>query len=193
MKKYQIKDIPKLVLDEIFESVKGWGYSIEIRDCAYLKENGVCGGFFDGKRIVVAGRSKKSGYIFLHEVFHSQQLAENHPLWSDYNPWDKKFDIKRFPGFYNLMRLERDCEKRVIKFAKKHDLFDSSEYAREANSYLLFYQFVFLTGEWVHFKGFSNKDLLNEMPDKIVSERRLKNIDMDLMALYCKIHESKTR
>lgn len=191
MKEYRIKDIPKHILDEIFESVKREGYSIEIRDSLYIKENGACGGFFDGERIVVAGRSKKSGYILLHEVAHSQQLSEKHPLWNNYNPWNKKFDIKRFPGFFDLICLERDCEKRVVKFAKKHDLFDVSDYQRSSNAYLFKYQFMFLMGKWVSFKELYCKEILDKMPDKIVSEKTLKNIDMDLMLHYFKVYESQ--
>jgi hypothetical protein len=193
MRKYKIEDIPKNVFNLIENSIEKNGFILDIRNTSFLKEGGICGGYFDGKNIVVAKNSKRSGYILLHEWVHSLQLAENNHLWEDYNPWSQPFDIKRFPSYLNLILLERDCEKRVISFAKRHKLFNIEDYAKASNAYLFKYHFMFFKGGWVSFKQLYCKEILDKMPSKIVSEKALKTIDMDLMLLYNNVYESQRK
>lgn len=191
MANFQIKDLPKDLLDWIFKTCEENGDKIEIRPVSYLKNGGACGGYYEGNKIVVAGKNKKSGEVLLHEVAHGYQRAEKHPLWTDKRHWEGDFGIEHFHKFYELILLERDCELRVVEIAKKWNLFDIADYNRRCNSYLYLHHYFFLRRGWVNFKGFKSKLILDRMPSEIVSEKDLLSIDMELMSLFDKVQKGR--
>ncbi len=166
---------------------------IDVRDSKFIVFDGKCQGFCDGEQVVVARKSKNFELTYVHEVSHLDQAIENSPYWLLDNHWPKKFKIEDFENYFKIIQMERDCEIRSIKYGKNWKLFDIDDYARKANAYLFFYQFAFLRRRWIYFKNLFCKEILSEMPLKIVSEDQLKNIDMDLMMLYSKVYESKNR
>lgn len=158
------------------------GKKIDIRDTTYVVANGRCGGYCDETGIVVAGRCEDFEEVLGHEVIHCHQIVENSPLWTDENWWEGKFDIPHFLKILNLMALERDCEERVLELNKKWKLFDEKRYIKKANACLLSYHIMFLNRSWSMTSSIYDEKILEIVPDKLLSLKQLRNIDMVLIA-----------
>jgi len=170
--------------DWLLEYCEKHNKGIDIRDSTYVVSNGRCGGYCDGEKIVIAGKSEYFQEVSVHESQHLVQSVENSPLWTDEDWWSGKFDALHFEKIYNLLLLERDCELRSVKVAEKWDILDTKEYKKNANAYLLSYHYMFLNKSWVMKDGIYDPLIINSVPYEIVSEFALKNIDMDMMAIY---------
>ena len=164
---------------------------LEIHDVSYLKKEGKCGGYCDGDKIVIAGKSSNFCQIFLHEWNHEKQIVENSPLLNKEFYWDR-FEIDSFDDLYNLILIERDCEIRSLKTNKKWNLFDPIEMAQRANAYLHLHNFMFLKKRYISMPDLHAKEIIDLMPDKIVSAQSLRKIDMDIMNVFEKLLKRKT-
>ncbi len=169
--------------DYAVEYLEKHNKKLEIHNVSYLKKEGKCGGYFDGDKIVIAGKSSNFCQIFLHEWSHGNQIVEDSPLLYKEFYWDR-FEIDSFNDLYNLILIERDCEVRASKTNKKWNLFDPTEYNKNANAYLHLHHFIFLKKRYISMPDLHDKKILDLMPDKIVSAQSLKKIDMDIMKVF---------
>lgn len=152
-------------------------------------EGSECSGWCDDNEIVVALKNPLFEQVYCHEFSHMTQVVENSPVWkNNYKFWDdiknKKFDKLNWDSVMEVIELERDCEIRSMKFSKKWDLFNNEVYARFANLYLYYYQYVFLTKTWVDSTSIYHPMLIDIMPTKIQSLQKFNLINMPLMTLY---------
>jgi hypothetical protein len=172
------------------------GKKLEIRPSTYVQaEGGRCAGFCDGAKVVVAGKNELFKEVFVHEFSHMTQVVEQSEIW-DKN-WDfwkilnhKKDFIPEWETILNIIELERDCEARALKFSRKWDLFDNEIYARQANVYLYYYQYVYLTRTWANTKCIYGPEVILMVPDKLVPLKNFNSINMGMMQAF---HRQMTR
>lgn len=170
------------------------GKVIKIFKNEYLYEDGdKYGGYCDGREIGIAGKNKSFQELYVHEFSHMMQCVQESSLWYDVEDakfWKalskKSIDVNNWQQLYGLILLERDCERRAINISKKWELFDNEKYAREANTYLLYYHYVFLKKKWINSNKIFEKEIIDSMPNKLFTVKSLKTIDMDKMLLYDK-------
>ena len=159
------------------------GKELEIKNTAYVLNDGKCGGYCDGNKIVVAGKSSRFCQVLAHELSHLFDYINEFPLLNNYFYWDR-FEIDSFESLYNLILIERHCELGVLKLNRKWNLFDPIIYAKSANAYLHLHHFIFLKKMYISMPDLHSKEILDLMPDKIVSAKSLKKIDMDVMLVF---------
>lgn len=175
---------------------------ITVRPVGFLRlYGGKCIGYCeeDGN-VTIASKHKLSAPTYIHEFSHMNQQVEDIPLWhhegveSYLAPNIEKIyhlckkGVKDFKAFYDTMLLERDCEKRSIKYIEEFNIpLDIELYAKRANLYLYYYQFLFLKRKWGGSNSIYKPELMKEMPSEIVPPRKLRNIDMDLMEKFDRI------
>ncbi|MDB4314426.1 hypothetical protein N9955_00075 [bacterium] len=166
---------------------------LTVKGGKYLRTgDGNCAGWCDGDEIVIAGKTRLFEETFVHEFCHMQQVIEGSPLWidSEYDIWEvikkKAVGIKDWDRFYESILVERDCELRAIKMSKKWNLFNNELYAQKANVYLYYYQYLFISCNWVNSTTIYKRKLVSLMPKKILPASRLKNIDMEMMKNFDK-------
>lgn len=148
-----------------------------------------CSGWCDDDEIVVARKNPLFQEVFVHEFSHMQQNIEQSPYWKDTSLFWRhlskdKVAINSWDSVLDIISLERDCEKRVIKHSKKWKLFDNNLYAKRANLYLYYYQYVFLKRRWTNSTSIYHPYLVDIMPEKILPMSQFKTIDMPLMQLF---------
>jgi len=110
--------------------------------------------------------------LVAHEFGHMQQYLESIPLWESttvpyFDAWidgeDMEEDLYK-PSWQNVVRLEADCESRVLGFIKKYDLsIDAELYAKRANAYLIFYQWCLKTRLWYNKAPYEIKEIVDAM------------------------------
>lgn len=155
-----------------------------------IMDNGQkCSGWCDGNEITIARKNPLFEQVYVHEFSHMTQAVEKSPYWEEeFNLWEllygKGLQLQNYEEVLEVIALERDCEKRAIKFASKWKLFDEKEYAKQANVYLHYYQFLFLTNKWINSTSIYHPLLLQYMPEKIQPLSKFDNIDMNLMRLF---------
>lgn len=153
-------------------------------------DGGFCGGWCDGKEIVIAGRGLLFEETFVHEFSHMMQAIEKSPFWTKSTTfWDdlekQEINIQSWKSIIKIIALERDCERRALALSKKWELFDNEIYAQRANIYLFYYHLVFLRGEWIDSTGLYNSPQLNKlMPKTLAPMSALTAINMDLMVIF---------
>lgn len=148
-----------------------------------------CSGWCDDDEIVVARKNPLFQEVFVHEFSHMQQNIEQSPYWKDTSLFWRhlskdKVAINSWDSVLDIISLERDCEKRVVKHSKKWKLFDNNLYAKRANLYLYYYQYVFLKRRWTNSTSIYHPYLVDVMPEKILPMSQFKTIDMPLMQLF---------
>ncbi len=182
-------------LDYALDFAEKYNKKIEFRNVKYLLINRkeACTGYADEEGLVVAYQSDKNSIwkafeTFIHEFCHLEQEAEDSDEWKNWRWFDfsNKFDPFAYENVMSVIALERDCEKRAIKYINKYKMFDSAPYAKEANAYLYFQQFCFLKGKWFSLK--QNQKLYEEfvdiMPEKLIPLKNFWNIDMQVMQKF---------
>jgi len=182
-------------LDYALDFAEKYNKKIEFRNVKYLLINRkeACTGYADEEGLVVAYQSDENSIwkafeTFIHEFCHLEQEAEDSDEWKNWRWFDfsNKFDPFAYENVMSVIALERDCEKRAIKYINKYQMFDSAPYAKEANAYLYFQQFCFLKGKWFSLK--QNQKLYEEfvdiMPEKLIPLKNFWNIDMQVMQKF---------
>lgn len=153
-------------------------------------KSGKCAGWCDGNHIEVAFKNLLFEETYVHEFSHMQQAVENCQAWQDYDSsfWDdlekKKITLDTWKSILSIISLEHDCESRSIQHSKKWKLFDNKQYARKANVYLYYYQYLFVRGKWITSTGIYKPYLIDLMKDKLVNLEELDRIDMSMMRIY---------
>jgi hypothetical protein len=160
----------------------------------YLEDPSECTGWCDGDSIEIARELKLFEETFVHEFCHMMQAVEDTYLWNQHQKctfWDDLHscddNITFWNETYKTIRLERDCEKRVLDVNKIWELFDGELYAKQANAYLYFYHYVYLTRRWDLATTLYCDEILNVMPSKLLTPQQLKTINMDIMLVYDKV------
>lgn len=167
--------------------------TIKVYNRKSVTENGAkYGGWCDGETMVVASKNNLFEDLFVHEFSHMTQAVENAPIWQQRGDiWQglskNKIKISHWPDYLKTIELERDCERRSINFIRKFKIMDDGKYARRANLYLYYYQFVFLTNKWHDSTSIYQAEQICElMPDKLLPAKIFNKIDMDVMQLFQK-------
>jgi len=98
--------------------------------------------------------------VFVHEYCHFQQYMDNCPAWVECDKEEsdivfewidgKEYDIRVVKtSIKRTVNIELDCEKRVVKTIKKFNLpIDIPTYIKQANSYVMFYNYCLLSRKW---------------------------------------------
>ena len=147
------------------------------------------GGWFGAeegeKELVVALKHHMGFEILLHEYCHFLQWKTDRKLWDKSQlTYDVLFDWINYPVFvyspiikdcktseqeldqslHDILELEHDCEKRVLKLVKNCPIedFDTDKYIRAANAYLWSYHI--------------NRELRKRPKNPIYSERVLEHM-----------------
>ena len=161
-----------------------------------IKEEGYvrCNGYFDEKNMLLKCAINKPITewlpIFVHEFSHFEQWRGQCETWkkcffagedktSEIIEWVKGKEVKKGPlkKYYKALKyLELDCEKRTVKNIRKFELpIDLDDYARKANAYVLFHDYIYFYRKWykVGRVPYDNKNIIATMPNKIVPKGRV--------------------
>jgi len=121
-------------------------------------------GYFDdaNKELCVATGSDNKWYqILLHESCHMDQYIEDQYLWNKCSPAFTIFDdwlmgereVNREvleEVVQDIIRLELDCERRVVEKIKKYDLnIDPYDYEKISNISIYLYLFFLEKKKWI--------------------------------------------
>lgn len=161
----------------------------------YQNDSGECTGWCDGDSIEVARRLHLFEETFAHEFCHMTQAVEQTVLWNNHQTstfWEDLVlnntdALSLWNEMYKTIKLEQNCEARVLKLNKQWQLFDPILYAKQANAHLHFYHYVYLTRNWDCVGDLYCDELLSCMPSKLCSPQNLKHINMNIMNTYSKI------
>jgi hypothetical protein len=164
----------------IKKDLKAYDGKIILYKGEYCGGNDRCYGMFEFNnkdipiiKVAVGNKTNERWFgVLIHEYCHFLQWREQSELWKDFE--ESNFNIeeiinnpKKFKKeILTLIRLEADCERRVVQLIRKYRLFNEKEYAKEANAVLYKYGFLYTDHFWP--KG--NPELKNceELcPDKI--------------------------
>jgi hypothetical protein len=149
-----------------------------------------CAGFCDGHEMVVAKKNPRFHAVYVHEFAHLTQAVDCSSKWSDpgdiWSDMEKgKVSLKRWGEFVKTIAVERDCERRALNLIKKFNITCPENYARNANIYLYYYHYVFLTGDWSGKKSiYDCKDLYNMMPKKLLPASHFNKINMEAVSRF---------
>ena len=158
-----------------------------------------CSGFCDGYEMVVAKKSPRFHTVFIHEFCHLAQMVDSAAKWTDsgdiWSDMEKgKVSLKKWGEFMKTIAVERDCERRSLNFIKKFNITCPENYARNANIYLYYYQYVFMTGNWGQKKSpYECEDLYNLMPPKLLPASHFNNINMEAMKCFSDFFKRKRK
>ncbi len=154
-----------------------------------LDDNKRCMGWCDSYEIMLGRKNPLFEKVYVHEFSHMTQNVEKAFEGSNYSLfWDHMdagtLDPFSYKHVLEVIDLERDCEARALKFSDKWDLFDREEYCKQANLYLYYYQYLFLTKKWVKTTTIYRPQLMAQMPPQLVPMSHFKFINMDMMKLF---------
>lgn len=187
-------------LDHALNFANKHNKKIEFRKVKYLllNKNEECTGYTDDDGLVVSYQLDEDGIwkafeTFIHEFCHLEQSVEDTKEWKKWQWFDfsTTINLKSYDQVMTVIALERDCEKRAIRYINKYQMFDPTEYIKEANAYMYFQQFCFLKGKWFSLK--QNQDLydglVEAMPDKLIPLKQFWKIDMQIMQKFERIFD----
>lgn len=144
-------------------------------------EDTLVNGYWDDSKGVLAvamGKSRDEWFpVLVHEFCHFLQFREkwetpenedlrNH-FWFCLEPNRKRTKKVRL-GKEATQLLEWDCERRSLELINKFNLdLDPKKYARNANSYIYFYEVVWRYRKWYEIgnEPYNNPVILERMPD----------------------------
>lgn len=156
-----------------------------------------CSGWCDGEQIVIASKNRMFEKVYVHEFSHMMQAVQEAECWKDCNKfWNdlakKKLSLNSWESTLDVIKLERDCERRALALGKKYNLFDLEKYAQEANLYLYYYQYVFIKRKWLYSMNKLYKSaLLKKMPKKLLPNKHFSIINMDMMLEFDRLTHKK--
>lgn len=116
--------------------------------------------------------------ILVHEYAHFTQWKDQCDIWQNYGKYCQKYE-EWFNGYKEfeqdevneivraVREVERDCEERVIKLIKYHNLpINPHKYAKNANAYVAFYNVVAKHRTWYNIgkEPYNVRKVLNVMP-----------------------------
>ena len=128
---------------------------------------------------VAISRPKKEWLsTMLHEFCHFLQWKKQTKCWKQY---------RKDESIESSANLERECEKMTIALIRKQkfdDIIDITTYIKSANAYILFYQICAITDKWYEKAPFTFKEILDEVPDKLVTNPFKRRLSDELIGLY---------
>jgi hypothetical protein len=146
----------------IKKDLKAYDGRILLYKGEYCGGNDRCYGMFEFSikdipiiKVAVGNKTNERWFgVLIHEYCHFLQWKEQSKIWKDFE--ESNFNIediinnpKKFKKeILLLIRLEADCERRVIQLIRKYRLFDEKEYAKEANAVLYKYAFLYTDHFW---------------------------------------------
>ena len=149
-----------------------------------------CAGFCDGDEMVVATKNPRFETVFIHEFAHLTQAVERIPMWYESGDiWSAlqkgKVSLGKWDEFVKVIAVERDCERRSLNLINKFNIISPEIYAQNANIYLYYYQYVFMTACWSRRKSlYECKELRELVPTKLLPANHFKNINMEVMKCF---------
>ena len=149
-----------------------------------------CAGFCDGDEMVIATKNPNFYTVFVHEFAHLTQAVERVAVWNESGDiWSAlqsgKVSLRHWDEFIKVIAVERDCERRAINLIKKFNITSPEIYAHNANTYLYYYQYVFITQCWSRRKSlYECKKLQDLVPNKLLPAIHFSNINMEVMTCF---------
>jgi hypothetical protein len=149
---------------KVVRELLDYGFSVLLYNTEQLPDS--CGGWCSideyEKEFAVAMKHHMGFEILIHEYCHFLQWKEDRRLWDkSMSTYDILFDWISYPSLvhnafikdckitdeeldqslHDILELEHDCEKRVLKLVKNCPIedFDTDKYIRAANAYLWSY------------------------------------------------------
>jgi hypothetical protein len=164
----------------IKKDLKAYDGKILLFKGEYCGGNDRCYGMFEFNfkdnpviKVAVGNKSTERWFgVLIHEYCHFLQWKEQSKIWKDFEESNFNIeDIIKSPKKYKkeillLLRLEADCERRVVNLIKTHQLFDATEYIQEANAVLYKYGFLYTDHFWPK-TGSEVKNCEEMCPEKI--------------------------
>jgi hypothetical protein len=96
-----------------------------------------------------------------------------------------KVSLAQWDEFVKVIAVERDCERRALNLIKKFNITSPEIYARNANIYLYYYQYVFLTKRWSRRKSLYECEKLHDLvPENLLPASHFSNINMEVMTCF---------
>lgn len=162
---------------KIIKELLNYNFSVLLYNAEKLEDN--CGGWCwiddnEGKREFAVAMKHHMGFeILIHEYCHFLQWKTDRKFWdSTLKTYDVLFNWIADPtlevseddlqqSLKNIISIEHDCEKRVLRMVKNNPIedFDTDKYIKAVNAYLWSYQI--------------NRDLRKRPVNPIYSERVL--------------------
>jgi hypothetical protein len=182
----------------IKKDLKAYDGKILLYKGEYCGGNDRCYGMFEFNykdnpviKVAIGNKSNERWFgVLIHEYCHFLQWRESSKIWKNFEECNFNIDqiIKNPKKFKKeiliLLRLEADCERRAVRLIKEYELFDETEYVKEANAVLYKYGFLYTDHFWP--KGNPElKDCEYLCPDKI-HKSYLKYLDIpdDIYDIY---------
>lgn len=176
-------------IEDTIEVAENHGIKIRFSDGALVYARGEkvgSAGYFSAEDKVLAVSTADFNItqimqIFIHESCHMEQWLFNKKMWNLYSPgygkfmeWlDKKMELsesKVSKHLQDVIALELDCEKRVIKKIKKYGLpIDPSLYKKNANTYLYGIIFCSMKRKWYN-KLYTKDEIVHLAPSRFRSK-----------------------
>lgn len=166
-------------IEHVKEECKRYGIKLVLRDVKYLQASRKvrCGGYFDEEAgvLAVATKSERWFEILVHEYCHLTQWRDNCEVWQGINKsivkvndWLEGKNVRGIKqALAHVRDMELDNEKRSVRTIKKWDLpVDIKLYTQKANSYVLFYNWMYYTRRWCSVKNspYRNPAIYSRMP-----------------------------
>jgi hypothetical protein len=166
-------------IKHVKEECKLYGIKCKLRPVKYVmfSKTMKCSGWFDSGNLELVVATNRPDYLstLVHEYGHLTQWADQCDVWVDagdsMNYVDKWLTGKRVVGIKKKLDLSRDLEldneKRSVKIIKKWNLpIDIDLYTKKANSYVYFYNWIYITRRWSNPTNspYTNKNLIAAMP-----------------------------
>lgn len=172
----------KEIIKKIQKHCESYNFKVIIKPKEKLIVNNFAvSGYFDPKSKEIAFtidfNDPKSYLIAIHEYCHFLQYIENtkeflktieHSIHIENFINNKPYNQKTIKNsFLNIMKLELDCEKRVIDFCLKNNIhINKKEYIQKSNSYVNYYKEMYYTKKWYNIKTppFEDPSIYSKMP-----------------------------
>jgi len=153
-----------------------------------------CNGFYCGKGKEFGMAMKKPVKewfsVFVHEYCHFLQHREkfkpfmkmeitdkNFPNWDLWLAGEREYGEEKLKyAFKTIQDVEWDCERRVLELIDKHSLpIDPLHYAREANSYVMFYSVALRLRRWYVKEPYKIKAICDRLSTKLYTLEEMYN------------------
>lgn len=168
---------PLTFIDHVREALSREGLALALLARPALEfEDAVIGGFHPEFGIEIAAQHPQWLVTLAHEFGHFEQSLEGHPDFSasayDFQRWLEGRPLaatKVLKLTRSLQRLERDAERRALKYCREYRLADPTAYARTANRYVLSFEIARRHRQWPIFP----QDAANAFPGRLIPESRI--------------------
>ena len=156
---------------------------------AFVFDGQSYGGYFDNYTMEMAVTHKNNENVFIsllvHEFSHMEQWIERDSTFTSHlrggyesstimSQWldGREYQYNTIKKAIDLLRdCELNCERRAVKNIEKYNLdLDEETYCKEANAYILFYNYIMRKRRW-EYKESPNciTEILDKMPTDLYS------------------------